>query len=125
MIPLREKTMIETHFFREPILEFGNSQKLEHPQDGLFLYGPVQTKGNPEIIHVGIVGALDGLKLAKEWLKNINKPIPVENPAQLHTSAWPGFQAAFDTRLETEPLVEISIPKSDIESAIGKANRYD
>jgi hypothetical protein len=32
---------IETHFINEPLLEFANGQKLEHPQDGLFLYGPV------------------------------------------------------------------------------------
>jgi hypothetical protein len=30
---------IQTHFIEEPLLEFGNGQKLEHPQDGLFLYG--------------------------------------------------------------------------------------
>ncbi len=117
--------MIETNFFKEPLLLFGNAQKLEHPQDGLFLYGPVQAKGNPQVIHVGIVGAPTGLKLAKKWLDNVNKPISVKSQEQLHTSAWPGFQAVFDTKLEGDPLVEISISQAEIEIAIGKANRYD
>ena len=47
---------MQTHFIDEPLLEFGSGQKLEHPQEELFLYGPVAAEGNPGVIHVGIVG---------------------------------------------------------------------
>ena len=50
----------QTHFIPEPLLEFGNRQKLEHPQDGLFLYGPVAADGNSKVIHVGVVGTAGG-----------------------------------------------------------------
>jgi hypothetical protein len=30
---------IAAHFIPEPLPEFGSGQKVEHPQDGLFLYG--------------------------------------------------------------------------------------
>src|SRR5215468_10371451 len=100
---------IQTHFIDEPLLEFGRGQKLEHPQDGLFLYGPVTALGSPEVIHVGVVGTHDGIDLVARWLVLLMQRLPVERPEQLHSSAWPGFQAAFGIRLETKPLVTIPL----------------
>ena len=116
---------IQTHFIREPLLEFGHGQQLEHPQDGLFLYGPVKADGNPEVIHVGIVGTFDGISLVSRWLAEIIGRIPLEKVDQLHTSAWPGFQAAFCARLESTPLVTIPIAENEIYNAIRKANRTE
>ena len=50
---------------QRPLLEFANGQKLEHPQDGLFLYGPVAVPGTPQTLHVGIVGTPEGIKLVE------------------------------------------------------------
>ena len=116
---------IQTHFIKEPLLQFGNGQRLEHPQDGLFLYGPVDAGGNPEVIHVGVVGTNEGVQLVTRWLTTVIGRIPVQKPDQLHTSPWPGFQAAFGGRLESKPLVTISISGSDISNAIRKTNRHD
>ena len=116
---------IQTHFIPEPLLEFGNGQRVEHPQDGLFLYGPVMADGNPAVIHVGVVGTQAGIELVTRWLSRIIGRIPLENTNQLHTSAWPGFQAAFGVRLESKPLVVIPIAEGDIFNAIRKANRTD
>jgi hypothetical protein len=116
---------IEAHYFDEPLLEFGSEQKLEHPQDGLFLYGPVEGQGSPRVIHVGIVGTPDGIALAKGWLTALQGPLPIQRGGQLHTSPWPGFQAAFGMPLEKVPLVTIPLSGTDIISAISKANRYE
>src|SRR5438270_5968604 len=103
---------IEAHFIAEPLLEFGSRQKLEHPQDGLFLYGPVKSQGSPEVLHVGVVGTPDGIALVKKWLTTLQGPLPVQRPEQLHTSPWPGFQAAFGIRLQSSPLVTIQLSGS-------------
>src|SRR5712672_1315368 len=116
---------IDAHFIKEPLLEFGNGQKIEHPQDGLFLYGPVAGVGNARVIHVGIVGTRDGIALATAWLETLNGRIAVSSPDQLHTSPWPGFQAAFGAWLEPKPLVRLEISGNDIGNAIRKTNRYD
>jgi hypothetical protein len=116
---------IQTHFIKEPLLEFGSGQKVEHPQDGLFLYGPVTAQGNPEVIHVGVVGTPDGIQLVAQWLVALMGRMSVKRPDQLHTSEWPGFQAAFGARLETKPLVTISISETDIFNSIRKSNRHD
>jgi hypothetical protein len=116
---------IQTHFIREPLLEFGFRQQLEHPQDGLFLYGPVNLSDSPEVIHVGIVGTTDGISLVSRWVTTLMGRIPVQRVDQLHTSPWPGFQAVFGFRLEPKPLVTIAIPASDISNAIRKTNRHE
>lgn len=116
---------IETHFFAEPQLEFGNHQKVEHPQDGLFLYGPMKGSGSPEVIHVGVIGTPNGIRLVRNWLNTLVCRLPIERSDQRHTLAWPGFQAAFGVRLATEPLVSITVDGVDIENSIRKTNRYD
>ncbi len=81
-----ELVTIQTHFINEPLLEIGSGQKVEHPQDGLFLYGPVIAQGSPEVVHVGIVGTPDGIQLVSQWLGTLMGRIPVKRPDQLNTS---------------------------------------
>jgi len=113
------------HFISEPLLEFGGGQKIEHPQDGLFLFGPLDEPGRPGTIQYGVIGTTDGIALAKGWLSQIVGRIPVKDASKLHTSPWPGFETAFQTKLAQKPLVEIGISGSAIETALGKSNRVD
>jgi hypothetical protein len=115
----------EAQFIPEPLLEFASGQRLEHPQDGLFLYGPIGAAGNPGVIHVGVVGTQDGINLVKQWLVTLGGKVPVERPEQLHTLPWPGFQAAFGVELAVDPLVSIALSGRAIGDAIQKTNRYD
>lgn len=116
---------LQTHFFPEPLLEFAQGQKLEHPQDGLFLYGPVNLPGSPEVLRVGVIGTDQGIRLVKEWLVSLAGRLPVKDPTKLHTSAWPGFQPAFGARLATEPLATITLSAAAIDTAARKTNRTD
>jgi hypothetical protein len=116
---------ISSHFIPEPLLEFGNGQKVEHPQDGLYLYGPVSSGIPPGTIQVGVVGTPDGIALMRQWLSKLQGTLPTERSDQLHTSPWPGFQAAFGAQLVADPLVTITLSSNEIVTAIGKSNRYD
>lgn len=116
---------LRTHFFSEPLLEFAHGQKLEHPQDGLFLYGPVNLPGSPEVLRVGAVGTEQGIALVKDWLGKLAGRLPVKDPTKLYTAAWPGFQAAFGARLVVEPLATIKLSADAINTAARKRNRTD
>jgi hypothetical protein len=116
---------ISTHFLAEPLLEFASAQKVEHPQDGLFLYGPVNGAGSPEVLRVGVIGTSQGIGLVKSWLSRLGGRLPVKDPSKLHTSPWPGFQAIFGARLPVEPLATIALSSSTIEMAARKSNRTD
>jgi hypothetical protein len=109
----------------EPLLEFGQAQKIEHPKDGLFLYGPVAGLGNPQLIQAGIIGTKEGINLVRNWIRGLNEFIPATDPMKLHSSHWPGFQAAFGIPLAPNPLVVIPIDSLDISNALGKSNRVD
>ena len=108
---------MKAEFFEEPLLEFGSGQRVEHPQDGLFLYGPIQVKGSPAVVNVGAVGTRSGIDLLTRWLKKLAGRIPAQNPGSLHTSAWPGFQSTFGARLETEPTASIVLGSTAIKNA--------
>jgi hypothetical protein len=109
----------------EPLLEFGHSQNVEHPQDGLYLFGPLDTPDRPSVVHVGVIGTKDGIALMRGWLKSINSPIAVADPTALHTTNWPGFAAAFGAKLPNDPIVEIAIDRLAIDNAARKTNRTD
>ena len=49
------------HHIHEPRLAFRYGQELEHPKDGLFLFGPLEDKANPAEMRIGVVGTPVGL----------------------------------------------------------------
>ena len=115
----------EAQVFAEPKLEFGYGQKIEHPKDGLFLYGPVVIPGSPKVIHVGVVGTKSGIASTTDWLKKLNGAVETGNPEKLHFSSWPGFQPAMGAKLEEEPIATIEISAERLDTAAKKANRAD
>ncbi len=112
------------HYIPEPLLEFNYGKTIEHPQDGLFLYGPVPIAGRPTAVQVGVIGTQQGIELAKRWLKEAAGPVQKEISG-LYSSHWPGFQAIFGVPLTTEPVAKISLDATSIENAIKKSNRTD
>jgi len=59
-------------------------------------------------------------RLASGWLSSLQGALQVQRPEQLHTSPFPGFQAAFGIRLEPTPLVVIELPRNEIVAALGE-----
>lgn len=116
---------MEAEFIEEPLLEFASGQRVEHPQDGLFLYGPVRVKGSPAVVNVGAIGTRSGIDLLTRWLNRLAGRIPAAKLGALHTSAWPGFQASFDARLETEPAASIVLESTAIRNAASISNRTE
>lgn len=92
--------------FDEPKLEFASGEMLEHPRDGLTLFGPVDSKGfeKPSHLCYGIVGTKSGVGAFREFVKVINGPISTDD--NLNEVLWPhfpGFEEAFHAVLPTEP----------------------
>ena len=71
--------------FPEPLLAFGHDQCLEHPKDGLFLYGPLLDASKPAEIKFGVVGTADGLERFRRWFGAL---------AQLHPAVQAGRPAS-------------------------------
>jgi len=106
-----------SHFFREPLLEFANVRRWSIRRMACISTGR-EGAGAPRTIHVGVVGTREGIALAGSWLSSLQGALQVERPEQLHTSPFPGFQAAFGIRLEPVPLVAIELPRNEIVAAL-------
>ena len=45
----------------EPRLAFRYGQQLEHPKDGLFLFGPLDDRAHPAQLRFGVIGTPSGV----------------------------------------------------------------
>src|SRR5580704_10011641 len=90
----------------EPVLTFGHGQTLEHPKDGLFLFGPLE-ENKPAEVRVGAIGTTQGLGRLRHWLTATRNYIPPHDATKAFHSGFPGFEAAFRTSWPTEPVAEI------------------
>jgi hypothetical protein len=92
--------------FNEPQLEFASGERLEHPRDGLTLFGPVDSKGIEKASHLcyGIIGTRSGVAAFRKFVSAVNREIPTDR--ELDEILWPhfpGFEEAFHATLPTEP----------------------
>jgi len=92
--------------FDEPQLEFASGGKLEHPRDGLALFGPADSKepGRPGELRYGIVGTKNSVAVFREFAKALARPILTQS--HLNDVLWPhfpGFEEAFQATLPAEP----------------------
>lgn len=117
----------ELAFVDEPALEFAHGQTAEHPRDGLYLYGPLQTASTPKAIEYGVIGTEAGIERFSRWARQVSLPIarmqPKNNPDALHHNTFPGFEAAFNVLWPLEPSAVIKIAENAIQAAIHIGNR--
>ncbi len=109
----------------EPLLGFGFGQQMEHPKDGLFLFGPLADNANPAEMRIGIVGTPEGIACFHEWAKRIRGHIPSANDKAAHHASWPGFQAAFGTKWPEAALVELTVNANELAKVIRIENRHE
>ncbi|MDY6949423.1 MAG: hypothetical protein SXG53_27360, partial [Pseudomonadota bacterium] len=109
----------------EPLLGFGFDQQMEHPKDGLFLFGPLADHVNPAEMRIGIVGTADCIANFHEWSKRIRGYIPAANADVAHHAIWPGFQAVFGTKWPEKALVELTVDEAELSKAIRIENRHE
>ena len=109
----------------EPLLGFGYQQRLEHPKDGLFLFGPLADEVHPAEMRVGVIGTDCGIERFRTWAKRIRGHIPSINSEAAHHASWPGFEAVFDTKWPERPITEIKVDGVALADAIRIENRHE
>lgn len=118
---------IELKHIKEPLLEFDFNQKLEHPKDGLFLYGPLKEKHreNRKELRYGLVGTQEGIQYFLNWVEKIQGYIPPFKPNIPHHTAFPGFEAAFKTHWSEKPVAQKIISKDSIIEKLKLSDKHD
>lgn len=97
----------------EPQLEFASGQRLEHPRDGLTLFGPVDSKGieKPSHICYAAFGTQQGVRSLLDFIRTIGRPVTTDQMLdEVLWPSYPGFEEAFHAVLPAEPawIEEIS-----------------
>jgi len=129
MIDFPEQSLRVT-YVEEPELEFGHGQKLDHPKDGLFLYGP-EGKPSQREVRVGVIGTGDGIAEFRGWLTKLKAGIAVPEPGERekafrpHLSDFPGMREAFGIDIDETSLVTYAIALSEIERTTAIANHHE
>jgi hypothetical protein len=109
----------------EPMLSFGYQQRLEHPKDGLFLFGPLGGSGHPAEMRIGVIGTARGLDCFRTWSQRIRGHIPSANATVAHHASWPRFEAVFETHWPERPMTEIMVDADALANAIRIENRHE
>ncbi|MBN1805398.1 MAG: hypothetical protein JW837_09120 [Sedimentisphaerales bacterium] len=105
--------MPELIYINEPSLLFNYNQPSIDPRDGLTLFGPLD-KAKPTGIRWGVIGLPESISRMKAWVKRIQKSV-FSGDNLIARPIFPGFEAALNTKLDTIPALEISIPKDKLE----------
>tara|TARA_R110002051_G_scaffold61116_5_gene111892 strand:- start:5008 stop:6540 length:1533 start_codon:yes stop_codon:yes gene_type:complete len=113
---------LEASHIPEPQLNFGLSQALAHPKDGLFLFGPTEPRMAREI-RIGAIGSKVGIERLARWMKRVQGFIPAFNE-RAHHSPFPGFQAAFDVQWPMQPQTSIEIDEAELLKRIRYEDPY-
>src|SRR5882724_4379226 len=71
------KPMSKIISLTEPKLQFAMGEELEHPRDGLTLFGPIDSKGieKPNHICYAAFGTTTGLEALDRFIQTMNGPI--------------------------------------------------
>ena len=112
---------------KEPQLRFGHGQMLEHPKDGLTLFGPYT--GTAGSIRYGVIGTKRGLALFEKWSANINRFVPAYEGSRftrkkdakfgkLAHQFYPGFETTFGIVWQAQPEVCCVIPRETVDNAL-------
>lgn len=103
--------MKELIYIEEPNILFGFNQKMDDPRDGLTLFGPIENT-LPYGILSGVIGTKDGFDKFKKYVKSIQSPKHNYNDST--RPFFPGFEAVFKTKWDSERVLFKEITDSEI-----------
>ena len=129
MIEFPETPLRIVHI-EEPELEFGFGQVLDHPKDGLFLYGP-EGKPSRKEVKLGVIGTKEGIADFRLWLNRLMSGVEVpartdrEKNRRLHLSDFPGLEEALSIRVDVDALTEYQLSFDEIDQASSIENGHE
>ncbi|WP_206081342.1 hypothetical protein [Mariprofundus ferrooxydans] len=108
----------------EPLLTFGFEQQLEHPKDGLLLYGPYFNPHEGGKIRIGLISTKNGANHYKQWLNKISNPIHQAKINDPNHTIFPGFEAVFKTEWPEKPIAQVLVDANELHKAICMEDRH-
>lgn len=108
----------------EPELLFGHGQRMDHPKDGLMLYGPIDAPQGAGRLRIGVVATRDGLRRYSMCVERLAKPIEPKKLEDPNHTMFPGFQAVFGVEWPSKPAAWLEINADELARAIRIEDRH-
>lgn len=108
----------------EPELLFGYGQYMEHPKDGLLLYGPRESPQAGSKLRIGVVSTAEGLRRYSKYVARLAKPIAPGRFNDPNHTLFPGFQALFGVEWPSQPATWLEIDAHELANAIRISDRH-
>ena len=112
----------------EPDLEFGYSQRVSDPRDGLSLFGPYDSdhSGHPAFLSFGVVGTEGGIDQFLKWSEAMVRPwISAPNDRHRLWPPYPGFEAAFASDWRCRPIWTSVLDSSSIDDCARRHESHE
>ncbi len=109
---------------QEPDLLFGHGQRMEHPKDGLPLYGPIHSPNGGGRLRIGVVSTTAGLKRYSSCVDRLSKPIAPKLADNPNHTFFPGFEAVFGVEWPSNPEIWLQIDEEGLRKAIRIEDRH-
>lgn len=111
-------------YIAEPELLFGHAQRIEHPKDGLLLYGPLNTPHGAGSLRIGVVSTAEGLRRYSNCVGRLSKPIQPKKPDDPNHTMFPGFQAVFGVEWPATPATWLEVDPKELARAVRIEDRH-
>lgn len=108
----------------EPDLLFGYGQSMEHPKDGLLLYGPKESPQAGSKLRIGVVSTEEGLRRYSKCVARLAKPIAPAFADNPNHTLFPGFQAIFGVEWPAQPATWLDIDAEELAHSVRIADRH-
>lgn len=113
---------------QEPMLSFAAGQNVQHPRDGLSLFGPYDSVGETKPRHIcyGVFGTAEGARQFRSFAARLNRPIWTED--SLDETLWPhfpGFEEAFHAIWSPEERWFGAIGTNELGDACSRMEAHD
>jgi len=106
-------------YIEEPNLLFGHGQKCADARDGLTLFGPINKIYG---IRSGVIGTQKGLSIFKKYIDALQKP--TYNSNNLTRPMFPGFEAAFNCKWESDNILFEEVSDKEIDDLLYNENTH-
>jgi hypothetical protein len=111
--------MKDLFYIDEPNLLFANDQKCTDVRDGLALFGPINKIYG---IKSGVIGTQNGLLIFKTFLNSLQRP--TYNSNNLTRPMFPGFEAVFNCKWESDNIVFKEVSNVEIDNLLYNENTH-
>ena len=89
-------------------LAFRYGQELEHPKDGLFLFGPLDDRAHPPQLRFGVIGTAACVARFNRWSQRIRGFIPSPEPSLATMTSVDMERVSFKRDCKLQSLTDIS-----------------